>query len=624
MKKQQQSEWDRVLEQLKKNKNPLYDLYKDGIPDVGDQITFYFPTEETQKPAQKKWPKLQKFLPSHWQKKRIKCVVGKAPSTTPTSPPTPSSKKGSPRRSSGVSHPLQALNHTLFTDRSDSALEAAIAAERQCTSLYQTLTQRTELLATTTIDVDFIWRVRVGGIRGFDERLLPVFHPVYGVPYIPSSSLKGILRAWARANKSPSDVERLLGDIKTGIGCVQIFDAFPTQPCLDLDVATPQWSWSGDRVPYQPVPHVSLSLLKPTFKIGLAPTHRGTARDVQQVRGWIERSLVLGVGSRIGSGYGRTGLHSGLPYHSEHAFQLWTQGIYGAVPPTKQNRQQGEAEFRPSALRGVLRYWFRAVALSLYPTAQCQQLEAELFGAIAPHPQEGSFQITADWTENKGDRTHPHVYQGRILLAAKTPKHLQLLEQLLYLATHLGGVGRGSRRPLHWNDPYPGLRGCYWQLESDILPYNLERWQQFFADIKQTFLAIQSPHRPAVPHSPGEPGNRYQDVLDGNTNLFLVKHQGLKHPSDVENWPTKGKEFEVRGEALDLLYSSDRFKGRNQSGKGNKKVGGALGTPSFVMIQSNFPSEGTPYQAVTVFGAGERDRATFVREIRRLPSIQIL
>ncbi|WP_200892607.1 RAMP superfamily CRISPR-associated protein [Aliterella atlantica] len=30
-------------------------------------------------------------------------------------------------------------------------------------------------------------------MRGFRELLLPVFYPVYGVPYIPSSSLKGAI-----------------------------------------------------------------------------------------------------------------------------------------------------------------------------------------------------------------------------------------------------------------------------------------------------------------------------------------------------------------------------------------------------------------------------------------------
>lgn len=73
-------EWQGVLETLKKNKNPLYDLYKDASPEVTDKIIFYFQEEEAQQKAQKKWPKLQKHLPPHWQSKRIACVVGNAPS----------------------------------------------------------------------------------------------------------------------------------------------------------------------------------------------------------------------------------------------------------------------------------------------------------------------------------------------------------------------------------------------------------------------------------------------------------------------------------------------------------------------------------------------------------------
>ena len=53
-------------------------------------------------------------------------------------------------------------------------------------------------------------------------------------------------------------------------------------------------------------------------------------------------------------------------------------------------------------------------------------------------------------------------HKGTIVLEAKEKKYLTLMEKVLQLASHLGGVGRGSRRPLHWNDPYPGLRGCHW------------------------------------------------------------------------------------------------------------------------------------------------------------------
>ncbi|MEM9543637.1 MAG: RAMP superfamily CRISPR-associated protein [Cyanobacteria bacterium P01_E01_bin.42] len=627
-------EWQQVLDKLKKNKNPLYDLYKDGIPEVGKEILFSFPTEEAKQAAQKKWQKLQKQLPPLWQGKRITYTVGVPQSSARERSPDKTNKKnGKSRRSQRIFNPLQALNHTLFSDRPEPALIAAVKAEDNCEALYKELTQKTEYLATETFDVEFIWRVRVGGIRGFRELLLPVFHPVYGVPYVPSSSLKGVLRAWARQHQSKSELERLLGTLDDGVGCVQIFDAFPLAPCLDVDMATPQWTWDNDRVTYQPAPHALLSMLEPTFKIGVAPTSRGTSEDARIVRDWLKEALSLGIGSRVGSGYGRTTKsRSSLPHNIEYAFQLRSQGMYGAVPPTKENRWQGEAEFRPTALRGVLRYWFRAVALSLYSPTQCKDLEGQLFGAIEPQSQEGSLRIAVDWTEDGGDGNNPHLYEGIILLEAKEAKEvkessrLKLLERLLILATHLGGMGRGSRRSLHWNDPYPGLRGCYWQLEESKLPYKKKDWLAFIQDLKTTFLAIAPPAPNSSPssQSPGKPKKRYQDVLDSNTRLFLVLCPGLKHPEKVRDWPKEGKQLSVRGEALDLLYSSDKFKGRNQQGRGNENVGGGLKTPSFVTIQSNFPDDEIPYQAVTVFGANQRDRAAFVTELKKLTHIQIL
>jgi len=619
-------EWQDVLDQLNKNKNPLYDLYKDATPDIGgDNITFYFREEEPKKAAQKKWQKLKKYLPPHWQQKRIGYAVGNSPSATLSV-----SAKGKTGKKIGTqktgSSPRQALIHQELSDRADPALQAAVDAEKNCAALYKTLTEKTQLLATATVDVSFLWRVRVGGMRGFDELLLPAFHPIYGVPYVPASSLKGVIRAWARRHRPEAEVERLLGTLEGGVGRVQMFDAFPTAPCLDVDIATPQWHWESDRISYQPEPHALLSMLRPTFKIGLAPTGRGTPEDAATVREWVEPALSSGLGSRVSSGYGRTTLTStsaSCP-SSAHPFELWTQGMYGIAPPTKENRWRGTPEFRPTAIRGVLRYWFRALALGLYPLARCRELEAELFGTIAPEPREGGCRVAVDWLEEPGNRTRPHLYEGEIGLEAKTRSHLRLLELLLHLATHLGGAGRGSRRPLHWNDPYPGLRGCYWAVESLKLPCRKADWQRFFEEIRAAFRAIASPQGTQETHRPGQPKRRSQDVLDGQARLFLVPCRGLKHPENVSNWKAEGLEVSVRGEALDLLYSSDRFKGKNQRGEGNENVGGGLETPSFVLIQSNFPEGGIPYQAVTIFGARGGDRATFAREVDKLDSIRIL
>ncbi|NEP54530.1 MAG: CRISPR-associated protein Cmr6, partial [Moorea sp. SIO3C2] len=415
--------------------------------------------------------------------------------------------------------------------------------------------------------------------------------------------------------------ERLLGSLEGGIGCVQILDAFPIKPCLTVDMANPQWNWDNNQVTYQPVPHALLSMEKPELVIGLARTTRGSLEDVKTVKQWLEQALTEGIGSRVSAGYGRIAVDASLPCSCSHDFQLWTQGMYGAFPPSKENRQ-GTAEFRPTALRGMLRYWFRAIALGLYSPGDCKNLEATLFGTIEPPAREGKIRIALDWSEKKGDRFHPHFYEGTILLEAKEKSYLTLIEKLLHLASHLGGIGRGSRRPLHWNHPYPGLRGCYWQVDSKILTGNQKVWQDFRQEVIAAFTAVQPLSNPGA-GNPGKPKHRQQDVLNDKARIYLLPFPGLKHPEAVKDWQIEGSEINVRGRALDLLYGSDRFKGVNQKGQGNDKVGGGLGTPSYVLIQSNFPPQQQPYQTVTIFGANQSDRSVFASEFQKLRAIPI-
>lgn len=662
-----QQSWQAVLEKLKKDKNPLYELLKDsGIDEDGDNLKLYVPNEDNKKLAQGKIPKIQAKLPIHWQKKRLSIVVGELPvqiqqSSTRKSvnPPNVHSislpAMGKPK---SLQSPLQKLNSFVNFDFDKNgnelvqgAMEAAATADKTCEILYQQLTEKTRRLADDTITVQFPWRLRVGGMRGFRELLLPVFHPVYGVPYIPSSSLKGAIRAIALQDKSnKAEIERLLGTLDDGIGCVQILDAFPTAPCLSVDMANPQWHWKQNEVKYKSEPHALLSMKQPEFIIGLSRTSRGKnvnkLDDVQTVKNWLEKALAAGIGSRVSAGYGRTALSAGLEYSSSHDFQLWTQGIYGA---DTQN-----SEFRPVALRGMLRYWFRAIALSLYSPAESKELEAILFGTIDPKSNEGTIRIGVEWEEQeKRGSNDPYFYKGKILLESKEQQHLTLIEKLLHLSSHIAGIGRGSRRPLHWNSPR--MRGCYWELSESKLPCEQKAWRDLIQQVLNAFAVVKKPQslpdaskpsglnksivappvkRPTVstpvkrPQRTDSAGNfdnsdnRYQDVFNNQAYIYLVPSSKMKHPKDVQDWPQKGDTALVRGEALELLYSSPNYKGVNREGRGNSEVGGKLGIPSFVIIKSNFPDSGQPYQTVTVFGIDNKYRAAFIEALPK-DSIQV-
>lgn len=520
-------------------------------------------------------------------------------------------------------NPLQALNWVepnLPAQKDESPrmdiLQATIEAEKACTPICDILNERTKRLAENggiTFLAQFPWRLRVGGTRGFREFLLPVLHPVFGIPYLPASSLKGAARAWARHNQiEVANINDLLGfpDGKIAQAAkVEFLDAFPTKPCLSVDMANSLWRWEGDRVRYKSDPHPLLSLKEPEFLIGMVATNRcQNLKDLETVKSWLENALTVGIGSRVSAGYGRSSIISNSP-NSRHQFSLFTQGMHGA---------KGVVEFRPTAVRGMLRYWFRAVALGLYSPDKCKKLEKRLFGTIEPPATEGSIRIAVELNDPQPPNADfPWVYKGAIVLESKSADNLNLAQYLLKLASHLGGIGQGARRPLHWNNGR--LRGCHWELTENSLPAQQQDWRNLFDGVVDAFERVNGKSADVGAGEPGTPSDRAQDVLNKNTQIFLVPCTNLTYPEQVQNWSTEGITPSVRGLALETLYGDNRFKGQTRDRQtqqvtgGNPNVGGAMGTPSYVVIQSNFPiPRGTAdYQAVTVFGANHSDRVAF-------------
>ncbi|MEZ2339581.1 RAMP superfamily CRISPR-associated protein [Microcoleus sp.] len=533
-----------------------------------------------------------------------------------------------PRKADRPNNPLQALS--LFQpnpaqndeQRRMRILQASVEAEDACQPICDRLNDRTRRLAGNggiTFLAQFPWRLRVGGTRGFRELLLPVLHPVFGIPYLPASSLKGAARAWATNNENEvENISDLLGFLEgksSKAARVEFLDAFPTQPCLSVDMANSLWHWKSnpDRVHYNSDPHPLLSLEKPEFLIGIVRTNRcQNPNDLGTVKNWLKNALSAGIGSRVSAGYGRSSIISTSSNISRHKFSLYTQGMHGAF--------RGVVEFRPTAVRGMLRYWFRAVALGLYSPQECKTLEKRLFGGIEPPATEGNIRIAVELNNNQPSNSNPWVYEGAIVLESKYPDSLKLAQYLLKLASHLGGIGQGARRPLHWNNGR--LRGCHWELTDFILPAQEQDWRKFFDGLVEAFERVQRMPVGAGNGDPGTLGDRNQDVLNKDTSIYLVPCQNLTHPKDVRNWSQEGTTSKVRGLALEKLYSDTNFKGQAKDG-GNPHVGGAMGTPSYVVIQSNFPKDKMAYQAVTIFGVNHAARATFAKALPSNPIIKV-
>lgn len=589
------------------------------------ELTIYFPDENSRKAAQGQTEAIKKKLREQYRLlcDRINFNSGSTTSTIVKNTPVSRANSTSVLRAPKNHNPLQALYwvepNLPENDASQrmSILRETVAAEQGCNQIYTKLYERTLQLANgkeNTVSVSFNWRMRVGGTRGFRELLLPVLHPIFGIPYIPASTLKGAAKAWARKNDAPARVQELLGMLNgrnAKAAKIEFLDAFPTKHCLSIDVATPQWAWKDNKVMmYGPVPHPLLSLEQPQFLIGLRPTSRQNSDcqdDLKTVKSWLENALNSGIGSRVSSGYGKAlGTIPIINTRKSYDFELWTQGMYGSNPQIP--------EFRPSAVRGILRYWFRAVALGLYDVPNCQKLEEEIFGNLGKQGK-----ISLSTKVNPSDKKDPCFYAGKIYLEATEIKYLNLAEKLLFLAVQLGGVGRGSRRPLHLLNRR--MRGCHWEIVGKDLPldYDGEQWSKFFTELNQVFQAIKTPIG-SYAVSPGRPGAKQQDVLDKNAQIWLLKSPSQIHPEKV-NWQTDGSSSKVRGAGLELLYSDTRFKGKGQ-GQGNANVGGELGTPSFVWIKSIFTGN-LPYQVITIFGGDYQDRKEFAKELKNQGAILV-
>ncbi|KAF3889091.1 MULTISPECIES: hypothetical protein [Nostocales] len=112
------------------------------------------------------------------------------------------------------------------------------------------------------------------------------------------------------------------------------------------------------------------------------------------------------------------------------------------------------------------------------------------------------------------------------------------------------------------------------------------------------------------------------DVLDLNTKIYLIPclQPEMKHLEKISNWYQNDDKLEVIGKELQKLYSNGRYKVKrkvNGQDKGNPHVCGELGSPSYVIIKSNFPECNNSYQTVMIFDANHSDRNEFAKALEK-------
>lgn len=155
-----------------------------------------------------------------------------------------------------------------------------------------------------------------------------IWHRNLGVPYIPASSVKGMMKAFLHPDfpwgetaiddeEINRNIRRLFGDVKDGIGSLILFDAFPKcVPQLEVDVMTPHYGdyyTNPKKFPpadyYQPTPVPFLTVApNQTFEFIIAtrePGSGGAEAVLSEGTELLSKGLEsLGLGAKTAVGYG--------------------------------------------------------------------------------------------------------------------------------------------------------------------------------------------------------------------------------------------------------------------------------------------------------------------------------
>ena len=151
------------------------------------------------------------------------------------------------------------------------------------------------------------------------------WHYTFGVPYLPGSSVKGMVRAWVTQWNEVEEATRLriLGPPppvpgvapSPRVGAVVFLDALPTVPVeLGADVMTPHYGAyyqkgevPGDWMSPTPIPFLVVKE-GATFRFAVAPRQPGerSHEDCTTVCAWLKEAAEwIGAGAKTAVGYGR-------------------------------------------------------------------------------------------------------------------------------------------------------------------------------------------------------------------------------------------------------------------------------------------------------------------------------
>ncbi|WP_448514706.1 RAMP superfamily CRISPR-associated protein [Parathermosynechococcus lividus] len=485
------------------------------------------------------------------------------------------------------------------------------------------LTERTRHIAghENCFEVTCPWRIRVGGHRGPESILLPAFDNL-GIPYIPSSTLRGVARTQAlRELGSEAAVEKYFGSLNAQdpdrAGKVIFLDAYPLprqeNGGLAMDIANNLWKWEGNTAKYKANPNLFFSLKECTFLIGLrlashcSPSEQHT---LSKVKHWLMQGLQEGIGSQVNTGYGcllapDQSMNNGFMHVKFTLKGQLIHGVQGHQP--NQKRPIPEAEVRSVAFKSMLRYWLRAIALGVLEPGKAKELEKKIFGGIEPATYGYVKVQVVDTASEVGSKDYVGKQSGTLILSlsANVPDKekeitTQLLKCLTWVMFHLGGIGQGARRPCYKRTSNPYFRGSTLSVNEKTDLWQLPEDKKDFRDLFQRNL--RSIYE-AIAHLSGEKINSQHPQL---VSAGTVTSEDWLEALD-KNCRIVICSGDSRGEkpyGLSLLHDPSL----KYNGNYNKRLCGSTEKPSPVWI-----SDLGEYQVITIFGVTKDPRLNFLK-----------
>ncbi len=163
------------------------------------------------------------------------------------------------------------------------------------------------------------WRFVSGLGSGHPLEAGFIWHRTLGLPYLPGSSIKGLLRAWVEQWSDHAERSADLFGTQVQAGQLIVFEALPAEvPTLEVDILNPHYpdyysSPEGSTVPpaddQEPVPTFFLTVAKRqpfTFALAPRPGSGAGAGEVTEGFGLLKAALDwLGAGAKTAVGYGR-------------------------------------------------------------------------------------------------------------------------------------------------------------------------------------------------------------------------------------------------------------------------------------------------------------------------------